>query len=170
MKPNRITNADSGTVSKGIAKTHVGSRSSVKTYVLTLSKQFMTTHPKAGQPTDFFEKIRAGIKKHTIRGNYDLWKKRIDEIHAGIAVLSIREWSGKPYASPQIELMKTTQVSVQKLERTLLGWFVDDVDSDLCFYTLSANDGLSFEDFKSWFKSVKLNKPMAIIHFTNLRY
>lgn len=99
-----------------------------------------------------------------------MWKKRIDEIHAGKAVLSIREWSGKPYASPQIELMKTTQVSVQKLERTLLGWFVDDVDSDLCFYTLSANDGLSFEDFKSWFKPVKLNEPMAIIHFTNLRY
>lgn len=59
--------ADSGYVSKGIAKPIVGSRSSVKTYVLTLSKQFMTTHPKAGQPTDFFEKIKAGIKKHTIR-------------------------------------------------------------------------------------------------------
>lgn len=142
----------------------------MKVYVLTLSKKFMSTHPRAGQLTNFFDKIKNKTKKHTIRGNYDLWKKRIDEIHHGKAILSIREWSGKPYASPQIELMKTTQVSVQKLERTLLGWFVDDVDKDLCFYELSANDGLSFEDFKSWFKSVKINEPMAIIHFTNFRY
>jgi hypothetical protein len=36
--------------------------------------------------------------------------------------------------------------------------------------TLAANDGLSFDDFKAWFKGYDLSKPMAIIHFTEFRY
>lgn len=141
----------------------------MKTYVLLLSKNFMKSHPKAGQPTDFFDKIKRGKKVHTIRGNYGLWKKRISEINAGKAILSIREWSGKPYASPQTELMKLTYVGLQKIERTALGWFIDDVDSDVTTKQIASNDGLSIEDFAAWFKGGKiLNKEMAVIHFTTI--
>jgi hypothetical protein len=43
-------------------------------------------------------------------------------------------------------------------------WFKDDVQR------LAANDGLSVEDFKAWFKCYDLSKPMAIIHFTEFKY
>jgi len=32
------------------------------------------------------------------------------------------------------------------------------------------NDGLSFDDWLDWFKDYDLTKPMAIIHFTPMRY
>ena len=32
------------------------------------------------------------------------------------------------------------------------------------------NDGLSLDDWFSWFNDYNLSKPMAIIHFTNFRY
>ena len=35
---------------------------------------------------------------------------------------------------------------------------------------LSANDGLSLKDFKSWFKGYDLSEAMAIIHITKFRY
>lgn len=145
-------------------------------YVLALSKNFMSTHPKAGQPTNFYDKIAKGQKIHTIRGNYELWKKRIDKINSGNAVLSIRQWSGRPYFSSQIELMEITKLGIQKIEYTQLGWFIDGIDSDITTEKLARNDGLSLEDFLSWFKGSismedKFNmKPMAIIHFTEFRY
>lgn len=37
------------------------------------------------------------LKRHTIRANYEFWAKRFEKIAAGEAVLSIREWVGKPY-------------------------------------------------------------------------
>ena len=51
----------------------------IKTYVITVSEFFPKTHNKSGLPTGFIDKIGSKIKKHTIRGNYELWKKRIDE-------------------------------------------------------------------------------------------
>ena len=64
-------------VSKSVSK--------IKTYVLTVSEFFPKTHNKSGLPTGFIDKIGSKIKKHTIRGNYPLWKKRIDEIQKGNA-------------------------------------------------------------------------------------
>lgn len=83
----------------------------MKTYVITLSKQFMKSHPQAGQPTMFKEKLLNKQKLHTIRGNYDLWKKRLDEVQEGKALLSIREWEGMPYRSKQVEIIKVTKDS-----------------------------------------------------------
>ena len=76
----------------------------IKTYVITVSEFFPKTHNKSGLPTGFIDKIGSKIKKHTIRGNYELWKKRIDEIQKGNAVLSVRYWTGKPYNSKQKEV------------------------------------------------------------------
>lgn len=89
----------------------------IKTYVLTLSKFFPSTHIRKGEPTSFRDAFNAGQvfnrgsaclyrhpKKHTIRSNYPLWLKRITEVQAGKAVLSVRQWTGKPYRSPQEEI------------------------------------------------------------------
>lgn len=146
----------------------------IKTYVITLSQHFLATHKRAGEPTDFKEKFLNGEKIHTIRANYPLWEKRVKEVQEGRAVLSIRQWTGKPYRSKQVEIAMLTaenDVGVQKLEfyNNTLG---------LCHigivyqrkYELAHNDGLSFEDWEEWFKGYDLSKPMAIIHFTKFRY
>lgn len=146
----------------------------IKTYVIALSQHFLATHKRAGEPTDFKEKFLNGEKIHTIRANYPLWEKRVKEVQEGRAVLSIRQWTGKPYRSKQVEIAMLTaenDVGVQKLEfyNNTLG---------LCHigivyqrkYELAHNDGLSFEDWEEWFKGYDLSKPMAIIHFTKFRY
>ena len=157
----------------------------MKTYVITLSRHFLANHKRAGEETHFKEKFLLGqgltdydtpsmAKIHTIRANYPLWEKRIKEVQDGHAVLSIRQWIGKPYRSKQVEIARLTAdngVGVQKLEfyNNTLG---------LCHigivyqrkYELAHNDGLSFEDWKEWFKGYDLSEPMAIIHFTKFRY
>lgn len=115
-------------------------------------------------------------KIHTIRGNYDLWKKRADKINAGEAVLSLRQWSGSPYnyaqdGSKQVEFMQLEKINVQKIEfNKFLGAFIDDTDSDVRLETLAKNDGLSVEDFKAWFHDLKYDEPYAIINFTDHKY
>lgn len=146
----------------------------MKTYYLMISVVFQKTHPKAGQPTSFISKIFSQEKKHTIRGNYELWKKRIDEVNEGKAVLDLRFWEGKPYDSKQqtFKTLKQGEVGVQKLDLTRLGWFVDNLESDISHAILAKNDGLNLYDFSHWFKG-RLNydmEPLAIIHFTKFRY
>ena len=115
----------------------------MKTYVLTISKVFPATHPKAGAATGFKEAFERATKcpnchqkgtdycktacatelakftkKHTIRANYPLWEKRIAEIQRGEACLSVRQWTGKPYRSKQEEVATLTMqdgVGLQKL-------------------------------------------------------
>lgn len=143
----------------------------MKTYVLTISKNFPLTHPRKGQPTEFIEKIVSGHKIHTIRENVELWTNRAKEVNEGRAIISIRQWSGKPYRSKQVEVGQYTSIGVQTIELTLLGYFIDTVESEVSTKVLAAFDGLSFEDFKAWFKGAwKINEPKVIIHFTDFRY
>lgn len=141
----------------------------MKTYVLTVSEKFPATHPRKGEATDFVMKIARMEKIHTIRGNYQLWKKRADEINAGRARLSVRVWTGKPYRSKQREVLAFEGIGVQCAEITLLGLFIDGTDSDVTFNEIAKNDGLDFQDFKDWFKGPWVD-PKAIIHFSNFRY
>lgn len=166
----------------------------MKTYVITLSQVFPTGHKRAGEPTKFRAAFQSGqtcskckkrnpamctgecfsgLKIHTIRANYPLWLKRITEVQQGKAVLSVRQWTGKPYRSPQEEIAMLTSedgLGVQELKMidlfrptTINGNRVELPD-------LAANDGLSFNDWYDWFKSYDLKQPMAIIHFTKFRY
>lgn len=158
----------------------------MKTYVITLSRYFLAAHSKAGEPTNFRDAFNAGQvfnrgsectylrpKLHTIRANYPLWENRIKEVQDGKAMLSIRQWTGKPYRSKQIEIARLTAkdgVGIQKLEIFDLmrpakvdGRLVDLMD-------LAHNDGLSFSDWYHWFRGYDLSKPLAIIHFTKFRY
>ena len=84
-------------------------------YRLSISRTFPVTHKRKGEETFFVEKIEANScvgcgagmcdiccsrhyqdvpKLHTIRGNYDLWKKRFEKINKGEAVLELYYWSG----------------------------------------------------------------------------
>ena len=89
----------------------------MKTYVLTLSQKFPVTHSKAGLPTLFKHKLMAALNKdgewnnpklHTIRANYPLWRERFNQIARGEACLSVRQWTGKPYCSKQVEIARLT--------------------------------------------------------------
>lgn len=168
----------------------------MKTYVITLSQVFPTTHPKAGIPTGFQHKLQAAlngwkdhafIKLHTIRANYPLWAKRFEQIERGEACLSIRQWSGKPYASKQVEIARLTKadgIGIQKLHLTdeidMLGeygivestWELFGIpgDTKVSYKQLANNDGLSYKDWDAWFEKYDKSKPLAIIHFTNFRY
>ena len=146
----------------------------MKTYVITISKHFLTTHKRAGEETDFKEKFLNGEKIHTIRVNYPLWEKRIKEAQEGRAVLSVRQWTGKPYRSKQVEIARLTAengIGVQQLD---IFDFMRPAKIDSCqlvdLRDLSNNDGLSFSDWYHWFRLADVIKPMAIIHFTKFRY
>lgn len=100
-------------------------------------------------------------------------------MNAGVAMLSVRQWSGKPYQSKQIVLediysgVGIQEISVEHnsepngfityecigIRNPLLEVNIDEVIK---------NDGLSRNDFWEWFK-----KPLSnggIIHFTDLKY
>ncbi len=145
-----------------------------KVFVLTVLKQFPATHSKKGQSTGFVENISKlpigeSEKIHTIRANYDLWKKRIDHINEGNAILSIRYWSDKPYKSKMIEIIQLEKVGIEKLEEPNNILFTKIGEAKVDWYDLAENDGLSIEDLDEWFKHCK-NEPMAVIHFTDFRY
>lgn len=173
----------------------------MKTYVITISERFPKNHERAGSETYFVNKIIAAIrtnssnysitypndldfniignKLHTCRSNYELWNKRIDEVLAGKAILSLRYWSGNPYKSKQVEFARLDRNSGIGLQKLL---FIDSTDFSMVVSNpmfgflhvrlddVAKNDGLTPADFKEWFKGYDLSKPMAIIHFTSFRY
>ena len=158
----------------------------MKTYNIMLSKVFPATHPKAGKPTCFSEKVQAtkhptalsqisSPKVHTIRANYPLWLKRIAEVRAGEAEICLRQWTGNPYRSKTQEIMRLTAddgVGIQCLTfhngRIIYPTIDDRYQPSI--NEISTNDGLSKDEWIDWFKSYDLSKPMAVIHFTNFRY
>lgn len=144
----------------------------MKTYVITLSQVFPATHARAGEPTGFRENL-CKTKLHTIRANYEFWKTRFEQIEKGEACLSIRQWTGKPYRSKQVEIGRLTREDGIGIERLMFdkSRFLPHVNyKPVGVGNLANNDGLSLEDWSEWFKGYDLSKPLAIIHFTKFRY
>lgn len=158
-----------------------------------LSKRFPAWHSRAGQDTDFGPEFIAARKKlpcynrkiHTIRGNYELWRKRFEKIKAGEAVLSIRQWVGKPYreGSYQKELARLTKydgIGLQKLGITIvkdknignsISLRIDDNNvSCMKIFRIAENDGLPLVDWCEWIEKYNNTDDLAIIHFTKFRY
>jgi hypothetical protein len=127
------------------------------------------------------------IKKHTIRTNYDLWARRAEKINHGEAVLSLRQWSGKPYRSKQEEFLRLEKISVQMIALNNRGIIIHENNnfvkwkeyawSDLP--VLITNDGFGrWIDFFRWFNpgfkdpriERLLNFSGCIIHFTDFKY
>ena len=149
--------------------------------VRTFSRVFPIYHPKAGQPTYFVEKVWQALynlglsyggkfleqelenfsnpshfitpKWHTIRAG-NRWK-------AG-DWFSPRVWSGKPYASKQIEFAPPIQIKqtidveigidAPHYTYILVPQETKDTYIMLPATDVARNDGLSFDDFQNWFK------------------
>lgn len=166
----------------------------MKTYVITLSRVFPVTHFRAGIETNFRDLLEMALngtprkeiehghgvrtilfggKLHTIRANFPLWEKRIAQIQNGEAVLSVRQWTGKPYRSKQVEIARLTGedgVGVQELRLTDLSRPTTINGTQVELPALAKNDGLNYNDWYHWFRGYDLSKPLAIIHFTGFRY
>lgn len=143
----------------------------IKTFVLTVSKTFLMIHPKAGQKTFFRKKILNGEKRHTIRSNFKYWFRIVKLINNGKAILSIRQWSGKPYNSKQIEILKLKKVGYNRV-KIVKDKFIkiddrEEVDYNEFIDQLAQNDGLKTDDFKNWFPK---HFEGIIIHFKNATY
>ena len=153
-----------------------------KKIIITLSRLFPRTHSRRGEPTNFAELLHMEEKIHTIRKNYDLWKLNAEKMEGGKYFLSIRQWSGRPYKSPQVEIAQRNQpIGVQPIEiryHAVNDTVTAKIDGrewyDADCATIAKNDGLSVQDFKEWFfgKDPKEDKVFegVIIHFTNFRY
>lgn len=139
--------------------------------VITLSKQFLKGHPRAGSPTGFREKFLMGEKVHTIRKNERGYFKDGEG-------LSVREWSGAAYRSKQVEIcaLKSCGVVPIRLYRGfgLVDIFDSHPDSPVVvpINVLAANDGLSVSDFLSWFFSSGAEEFFygSLIYLTDYRY
>lgn len=153
-----------------------------KKIIITLSRLFPKMLSRGGEQTEFAEKLRQGEKIHTIRKNFDLWKVNAEKMESGRYYISIRQWSGRPYKSPQVEIaQRHNPIGVQPIElyyHADNGTITAKIDGrewfDADCYTIARNDGLSTEDFKEWFfgKDPKEDKVFTgvIIHFTDFRY
>jgi len=176
----------------------------IKTHVLWVSPRFPHDHPRAGEATYFVDKIAIALslalinenadnfsaKLHTCRadsknsknkkGAYEEWKRKIDEVNAGKAILSLRMWSGSPYnskhdGSQPVEIAqfnKDSGIGVQKLEFTegCICSFCSIDGRETKIVNVAINDGLSWSSFKAWFRKADLSKPIAIIQLTKFRY
>lgn len=154
-----------------------------KCYVIIIAKAFPTSHPRRGVPTNFKEQIIDRIKIHTIRGNYKLWKERIDKVNEGEAYLSIREWTGKPYNSKQREIFQLhndvhpigyQRVRIYRQDEIFTYLYADGFMAPVKLEHVAKNDGLDVEDFKRWFFPKGVKGPQyydgIIIHFTMSKY
>lgn len=167
-----------------------------------VSRTYPAYHPKKGQLTHFIDRIIYGIKYHnsnyhptfhwgndkihTFRGNFPLWKKRIDEVLAGNAEIVLKYHSLGRYVkgNKQIEFVrldKDSGVGVQPVklygDDTANVWDSDNITRDEWphiefFETIAKNDGLDVQDFKDWFEKgdYDMSEEFACIQFTKFRY
>jgi hypothetical protein len=133
-----------------------------KIYQLYLAKNYLSTHPKKGRPTNFLEAVKQGKKKHTIRGNYTYWDKIVKQVNESKAVLSVRQWTGKPYYSSPVEVFQVHKITIEPVHFekpskanprkvafiTIAGVKKTGVEFD----KVARNDGFDLvEDFLDWF-------------------
>lgn len=142
---------------------------------ITFSKEFPKYHPRAGQPTEFLQKLLTGfllLKNRNIEvfqefgladheGNI-LYKPKFHTIRAGNRwrkgeAFSPRQWSTKPYRSSQIEIWPDVIIenvfdfNIIKNE----AMFLNGVELIIEDTTIPMNDGLSSQDFIDWFDTGK---------------
>ena len=110
-------------------------------------------------------------KIHTIRQNYDYWKKFESR------EVALFTWEGKPYRSKQKVFCVKTIVSVQEvlfITDNNIPWFL--INGMQLNSHITMNDGFIDSDgiidtkaFFDWFANYKSGK-MAVLHFTDFRY
>lgn len=150
-----------------------------KNVVIMLNRIFPVKHIKAGTPTMFANMLYANRKIHTVRVDAKwLWAKRCEEVNSGKKLLSVREWTEKPYHSEQREIKVLSKMGLQHITMT---YSADDAlpkcwvdNKPVPVATIASNDGLSVEDFVDYFFGkcgCKSNTfEGVIVHFTDFRY
>lgn len=150
-----------------------------KKQILLFSSVFPPSHSKAGQPTGFADKLDSGSKIHTIRADSKGWWVRGERgINNGEKILAMRQWSGRPYNSPQVSIGERERIGLQSIimtygsEDELPKAWVDG--KPVPVELLAKNDGLSVEDFVEWFFGTKLYSGNVfegvVIQLTDFRY
>jgi hypothetical protein len=151
-----------------------------KRVMISLSKTFPKTHKRAGVKTFFQRSIKNGQKIHTIRTGYERWRHNIDKVINGTHIVSLRQWTGVPYHSPQDEIglyekdVGYERISMaydpdtKKVRAVINGKPYNDVKK------LAENDGLKWDDFVDFFFGKGAHNATLfqgiIIHFTKFRY
>jgi hypothetical protein len=108
-------------------------------------------------------------KIHTIRNNYDYWKRFEGKN------IALFYWEGKAYQKGSIQKVFCTKrlVFVQPLCKEYLKKPHEtcfSIDGESVYLPrLAENDGLSWEEFMKWFWDYPYG-TMGILHFTNFRY
>lgn len=142
--------------------------------VIMIAKRFMKDHPRYGEPTFFETNILNGKKKHTIRAG--------NRIKNG-EIISLRTWLGKPYRSKQREFAQVLVSRVwpitidpipkRPIEHSEQNFSIHIGDRYVAYWKpgttanitqteLAKNDGLSKQDFLSWFGcDKKIIKPFV---------
>lgn len=142
--------------------------------VIMFSKEFPKYHPRAGQPTEFLQKLLTGfllIKKRNIEvfqefgladheGNI-LYKPKFHTIRAGHRwkkgdAFYPRQWSTKPYRSSQIEIWPDMIIE-NVFDFSIVGkgyFFLNGINFEIEDSLIPMNDGLSTEDFLNWFPQI----------------
>lgn len=147
--------------------------------VITFSRFFPKTHPKAGKPTFFVEKFWKGLQSIGYSepcyffsefqglgdvlspGDYASALAKFHTVRAGKRfkvgdMFSPRVWSGRPYASKQIAIAPDQKiVEIYDIFFYENGeMYINDVQvsSHIIQRIIAQNDGLSPYEFFSWFK------------------
>lgn len=150
-----------------------------KKVIITLSRTFQNGHSRSGEPTLFKEHLLGGKKLHTIRENYDLWKHNVEKVVNGDFILSVREWSGRPYNSPQYEIKRFKdgvgcQPITMRYNHSNDTVTVKVGNHFVEINELAKNDCLPVDDFKEWFFGSHPTGDMMfhgiVIQFTPFRY
>jgi hypothetical protein len=118
--------------------------------IIMCARTYPAYHPKAGQPTGFRKAILEGRKVHTLR-------RSAGGRHSG-AQVSLREWSGRPYASRQVEFARCG-ILIEPLTIAGLPWWHSSI------VNLAHCDGFDDpRDFAAWFRA----QPAGPVHFTGV--
>jgi hypothetical protein len=130
----------------------------------------MKSHPKAGEPTHFVEKIIAGMlqnpamKNHQSLCGYDNLALMDCHLPKSTTIregknwsvgdkFSPRIWSGRPYCSPQKQICDDIEIKrVYDFKYNGFFWINRNILNTTQLITVANNDGLTLEDFWAWFK------------------
>ena len=105
-------------------------------------------------------------KIHTIRQNYEYWKKFEGQ------EVALFTWEGKPYRSKQKVFCVKRIVSVQEVTKSEVAdfWVSLNDKSPIPIDLIAKNDGFNNKhELVDWFIEYPFGK-YAILHFTDFRY
>ena len=107
-----------------------------------------------------------------------MWKHNVEKINESRFFLSIRQWTGMPYRSKQVEIKETKNVGYERISMSYdpESGTVKAVINGKPFADvrkLAENDGLKWDEFVDWFFGQGTGRTLfqgVIIHFTDFRY